>query len=268
MLDRLQRTGFRVLCGAALLSCAAAAEAQTNSLFGSSGAVSRSGGSFSQLGSTATGGAGAARGTGGGLGGGLGAGGTQGGGLGTGPAMSTTGSLGAQVGRSGLAGAAGTSQGFVGAAQTSQQTGGFGRTGLGAAGAANNFSALQGGGRGGGNQFGGARGGQFGSQQGTASRSAQRALSLRPQQRVAFEFQAVAEDTIETNLTRQYATLNPADGTTDGAPARIVTELGEGGLVTLRGTVESESARRLAEALARTEPGVRKVVNELQVRGE
>jgi hypothetical protein len=182
--------------------------------------------------------------------------------------MSETGSLGAQIGQSGLAGTAGTSQGFVGAAQTSQQTGGFGRTGFGGATSSNNFSALQGG-RGGGNQFGGARGGnQSGSQQGTASRSAQRAVSLRPQQRVAFEFQAVEEETIETNLSRQFRTLSPADGTTDGAPARIVMQLEDGGLVTLRGTVESESARRLVVALARMEPGVRKVVNELEVRGE
>lgn len=261
----IKKAGFCLLCGAAVSVCAGAAQAQTNSLFGSSGAVSRNPGSFSQLGSTGAAGAGGARGTGGNLGA---AGGAQGG-LGTGPTMSATGSLGAQIGQNGLAGTAGTSQGFVGAAQDSQQTGGFGRSGLGGATGSNNFSGLQGGRGGGGNQFGGARGGnQFGSQQGTASRSAQRALSLRPQQRVAFEFQAVADEAITTNLSRRFESLTPADGTTDGAPARIATEMGEGGVVTLRGTVESPSARRLAEALARMEPGVRTVVNELEVRGE
>jgi osmotically-inducible protein OsmY len=262
----IKKTGFCLLCGAAVSVCAADAEAQTNSLFGNSGAVSQSGGSFNQIGNTAAGGA---RGAGGGLGGGLGSAGGAQDGIGTGPTMSATGSLGAQVGQNGLAGTQGTSQGFIGSAQGNQQTGGIGRSGFGGASSANNFSSLQGG-RGGSNQFGGgARGGnQFGSQQGTASRSAQRALSLRPQQRVAFEFQAVADEAITTNLSRRFEALTPADGTTDGAPARIAAELGEGGLVTLRGTVESPSAKRLAEALARMEPGIRTVVNELEVRGE
>ncbi len=42
-------------------------------------------------------------------------------------------------------------------------------------------------------------------------------------------------------------------------------QVDQNGVVVLRGQVESEHARRLAENLVRLEPGVREVRNELQV---
>jgi hypothetical protein len=257
-----QRTIVRAIAATTLAALTGAAEAQTNSLFGNSGAVSQSGGSFSQLGSTSsrsTSGATQGRQAGGQ------ATGTQQGGLESGgPALAETGSLGAQIGQSGFVGGRGNAESFIGG---NQQTGGQQTGSLGARGGQSaNFGSLQGG-RGGGASYG--EGGDYGGQQSQQSRNAQRAISLRPQQRLGFTYNRLTPDAIETSLTARFTRIAEATPPVDAAPPtpqQIRMDVDDQGVLTLRGTVESASARKLAEVMARLEPGVRKVVNELDVQ--
>jgi len=75
---------------------------------------------------------------------------------------------------------------------------------------------------------------------------------------------------IESNLTTRYTQIAESAQTTAAvSPSfakRVEMQIDAEGVVTLRGTVESASARKLAEVMARLEPGVRKVVNELEVQ--
>jgi hypothetical protein len=252
----------RVLAASALAVLTASAQAQTNSLFGNSGAVSQSGGSFNQLGTTSSSG-GTSRATQGRQDGGMTAG-TQQGGLQAG-ALAETGSLGAQIGQSGFVGGRGNAESFIGARQqtgTGQQSGNFGTRG----GQSANFGALQGG-RGGGASYG--EGGDYGGQQSQQSRNAQRAISLRPQQRLGFAYSRPTPEVIAANLNARFARITAAPATPNVTPParqQIQMEMDNQGVLTLRGTVETADARKLAEVMARLEPGVRKVANELEVQ--
>ena len=256
------RNGIRhslasALAATAFAALTASAHAQTNSLFGNSGAVSQSGGNFNQLGSTSS--ATQGRQTGGPT-----AGAQQGGLESGGPALTEMGSLGSQIGQGGFVGGRGNAESFIGAnpAAGGQQSGNFGTRG----GQSANFGALQGG-RGGGASYG--EGGDYGGQQSQQSRSAQRAISLRPQQRLGFTYNRPTPDAITANLTTRLTRIAEAPPAADVAPPtpqQIQMQIDDGGVLTLRGTVESASARKMAEVMARLEPGVRKVVNELEVQ--
>jgi hypothetical protein len=84
--------------------------------------------------------------------------------------------------------------------------------------------------------------------------------AVRPQQKIAFEVPRRTETEVRTTLQTRF------DGLTQNAAMRGVTfDMDSDGIVTLRGEVETTSARQLAANLVRLEPGVRKVVNELTV---
>ncbi|MCA9055837.1 MAG: BON domain-containing protein [Planctomycetaceae bacterium] len=105
-------------------------------------------------------------------------------------------------------------------------------------------------------RFSGLGGG--GGQGAPANVSQARGGQMRIQQRVAFDSPNIATATVTTNLQTQFASLQAQ------LPAvNVITP--EPGHVVLQGVVASEHQRKLAEAVARLEVGVRKVTNELQV---
>ncbi len=111
-------------------------------------------------------------------------------------------------------------------------------------------------------QFGGGAGRGGGQQRGGlgSTSTLSRAERLRPRHRIAFDFAPVTVDVVRTNLqTRFLPTQNQLGG--------IDVDVDAQGRAILRGTAVSEDARKLAEALARLEPGVRKVTNEIDVAG-
>lgn len=79
----------------------------------------------------------------------------------------------------------------------------------------------------------------------------------RPQQRIAFTYPKANFAATQVQMTARFERMA---GVT-GANASISEE----GVATLTGVVTDDDTRKLAEALARLEPGVRSVVNELQV---
>lgn len=84
---------------------------------------------------------------------------------------------------------------------------------------------------------------------------------MRPRQRVGFDYQAPSNSQIVLALRTQftsYADHYPTLGN--------VTVLEENGRIELYGEVDSVERRRLAEVLARLEPGVNEVVNRLTVQ--
>ena len=121
MRNSIRHTIESALAATALAVLASSAHAQTNSLFGNSGAVSQSGGSFNQLGSTSSSSRSTSSATQGRQANGLTAGTQQGGLQAGGPALAETGSLASQVGQSGFVGGRGNSESFIGG---NQQTGG------------------------------------------------------------------------------------------------------------------------------------------------
>ena len=95
-------------------------------------------------------------------------------------------------------------------------------------------------------------------QQNQPSQNQRRAI--RPQQKIAFEVPRRTETEIRSTLQTRF------DGLSQQPALRDVTfELDGKGVATLRGSVETESAKQLAANFVRLEPGVRKVVNELTV---
>lgn len=92
----------------------------------------------------------------------------------------------------------------------------------------------------------------------TTSSAARVRRAIRPRDVVAFRFQPRSPRAIEQTLSAELAKL-----VTDRAGGRIEVHVADDGHVTLQGRVASEDMRRLAEALVRLEPGVRKVRNEL-----
>ena len=79
----------------------------------------------------------------------------------------------------------------------------------------------------------------------------------RPQQRIAFTYPKANLVATQVQMSDRFQRMTGASG----ASASISDE----GVVTLTGLVTSDDSRKLAEALARLEPGVRSVVNELKV---
>lgn len=128
-----------------------------------------------------------------------------------------------------------------------------------------NFQSGFGGATGGGGgqntrQFGttgrGGTGGARGGGQVTAPRRV-----IRPVLRIAFDYplpQSRVASSLNQKLDRVSIRLN-------NRFRRLGLEVGEKGLVTLRGEVQSESDKKLAAAYVRLEPGVRKIQNDLVV---
>lgn len=261
-----------------LIACAASvpeAAAQTGSLFGSGGPLSSStmGGSSAMgmggVGSTGSmgGATGAFSGTSNMIGtsgfnplqgmGGTGAGGM--GATGMTGMTGTTGMTGAggQQG-SGFLGRSASTQ-FLGSNQTStQQLGGNrGLNGM------NGMNQIGQGGRGnnGRNNRGNANNNnQFMNQQGGGSRQQQQ-KQVRPQLTVDFAYPQPTAAKMTQHLDTRFQKLATR------LPVKNVQIVAVDGVVTLRGQVASEDKRKLAENLARLEPGVKSIQNELTVSG-
>ena len=256
----MKNSGLQILgsvaFAAALLAVPVSLPGQTGSLFGSRGPTAQPnlGGSRSGVSS---------------LGGNIGGIGSMGTGLGTGigtTGLGTTGigvpMVGMQTGTgtgTGFVGRNFTAPGFVGVRQAGQTGQGFGRTGAGGLGGGG-FNQF------GGNQFGGnrsqrgnERNQQFGSQSQTGQLNQQPQIVVRSE--IAFPYPEQAPAAVAGRLEGQLqriASRRPEFG-------NLAFRLQPNGDVTLRGTVPDESARRLAAALVRLEPGVRSVNNELSV---
>jgi hypothetical protein len=84
--------------------------------------------------------------------------------------------------------------------------------------------------------------------------------SIRPQLIVAFDRPSAAKRKTTATLVKRFDKLS------DRAGFENVTMDFEGGKLILRGEVESEAASRKAFFLAKMEPGVRSVLNELVVK--
>jgi hypothetical protein len=80
---------------------------------------------------------------------------------------------------------------------------------------------------------------------------------VRPQQRISFEYPKANLVRAQVEMSQRFKRLK----TVSGADTSISDE----GVAVLTGTVVNDDARKLAEALARLEPGVRSVNNQLQV---
>ena len=257
------RLSIYAVVSTVLLLASGAAQAQTGSLFGGRGptaqpslggtrsGVSGLGGNISGIGGVDIGM---------GMGSGIGA-------TGLSP-LGTTGiatpMIGGQSGAgTGFVGRNFTAPGFVGVRQSGQSTQGFGRTGAQGFGAGG-FNQLGGFGFGQ-NQFGGRaqrgndRNQQFGFQNQSMQSGQQPQIIVRSE--VAFPYPQQPPIAIATRLEGQLqriASRRPEFG-------NLAFQLQPSGDVTLRGTVPDESAKRLAAALVRLEPGVRRVRNELTV---
>lgn len=253
---RLHAIGSLVL-GSLLCAAPGVLHAQTGSLFGSRGPTSQP--NLGGMRSNTGGGFGS---TAGGLG--MGAGGT------TGFGASGLGTTGLGFGSTGLGTRTGTGTGFVGRNFTApgfvgnQQVGQMGQMGQGF-GRAGNFNQFGAGGFGfGQNQFGN-RGQQRNNQRNQDFGGQNSQFSQQPQivvrSQVAFPHPERAAPAIANRLDSTFERV------ANRSPefANVAFQLQPGGEVTLRGTVPNESAKRLAAALVRLEPGVRVVRNELIV---
>jgi osmotically-inducible protein OsmY len=81
---------------------------------------------------------------------------------------------------------------------------------------------------------------------------------MRVSRRLAFEAPQLPAPVMAMNLQSQFLTLQSS------LPG-ISVQAAEPGHVVLQGTVATEDARRLAEAVARLEPGVRTITNQITV---
>lgn len=166
----------------------------------------------------------------------------------------------------------GTAQGTSGNGQqgTTQQQGagqqqqGFGQqganTGLGNTNRTNNALGGGGGNRG----FGGTQ--QFNPFQAAAQRPT--GPSIQPSLRLGFQPPVRPAGQVSENLETRMQQVSARPGRlTEIKPefSGVKINVANDGVVTLRGEVTSEAARRLAANMIRIEPGVRKVVNELAV---
>lgn len=94
-------------------------------------------------------------------------------------------------------------------------------------------------------------------------RSTSRTGTFRPVQKIAFSYPRRATSTVSVSLKARFDDLSqlPNRAVLDG----VSFDVDDAGMVTLRGTVDSERSRRLAMSFVRLEPGVRSVKNELTV---
>ncbi len=86
--------------------------------------------------------------------------------------------------------------------------------------------------------------------------------TFRPRHRVAFTHSKPATSEVVTTVRTRLAGLAVRRLTVEN----LIVELDEEGLLTLTGEVDSVETKKLAAAVARLEPGVRNVRNELAVR--
>ncbi|MGC1272541.1 MAG: BON domain-containing protein [Planctomycetaceae bacterium] len=105
------------------------------------------------------------------------------------------------------------------------------------------------------------RGGGFNNNQ--SNQQDNERLQLRPTQRIAFDFTPATTTAAVERVSTQFAGI--AERRPELADVTFATD--NDGNVILRGNVASKEAAQLAAALVRLEPGVRGVVNELDVAG-
>jgi hypothetical protein len=118
----------------------------------------------------------------------------------------------------------------------------------------NNFSQF------GGNRNTGAGNNRTGNRTGTGG--TQRVI--RPRLRIAFAYMKPSVSVAVTTLSTRFEKLSSRRPALSG----VRIETGTEGEVTLQGTVKSAETRKLAEIMARMQPGVRKVRNELSVSAD
>lgn len=87
----------------------------------------------------------------------------------------------------------------------------------------------------------------------------QQMRTVRPQLHVSIDYPKPTATATVDSLTKRFEKLSSRVGLQD------VTVEADGSTVILRGSVDTEDARRVAAAMARLEPGVRKVKNELTI---
>jgi len=126
---------------------------------------------------------------------------------------------------------------------------------------------IRGGATGGRNTFtagrgrGGARGGGRTTNRNRATGRNTRTKRVRPRHRVAFSFSTPSMVSVKSSLDVRFSLL--LDRRPEFRGVTIVA--GKAGELTLSGKVPNATARRMALALVRMEPGVRKVTNQLSV---
>lgn len=118
--------------------------------------------------------------------------------------------------------------------------------------------------RNGGNNRGQQNNNQNFMQQQMGGNPAQQQRQVRPQLRLGFEYNPPAAATLDATLSTRFEKLTERLNTRGKFGDVRVTA--EGQAVTLRGQVASENDRRLAGIMARMEPGVSSVQNELTVQ--
>jgi hypothetical protein len=110
--------------------------------------------------------------------------------------------------------------------------------------------------------------GRFGAQQnGNRSRSgvtgeAPRRV-IRPRQEIAFPYPQHEAATVSTRLSTRFGQISSRQAELQG----VSVEINAQGAAILTGTVATDEAEKLAGILARLEPGVRSVANQLTVAG-
>ena len=242
----MKKPGTLGLLAAAVL-LGSGLDAQAQSLFGSRGPASQIGtnsvGSFAGRGTT----------LGTSISSGVGGLGTRGGSLTGGLTSGLTTPSGLTIGGNTAAGQAGRASGFVGRDDNAGRFVGDQRIGQQqlSRGAAMRQFGTRGGRRGGVNQ-------RFAPQ---GAGSATSSIRFRPQQRIAFRYQAPRPAQLAATVRLRLETLQRRGTPLQGLRIRV----DEQGTVVLQGRVESEEARRLAVALVRLEPGVRRVEDRLEV---
>jgi osmotically-inducible protein OsmY len=119
-----------------------------------------------------------------------------------------------------------------------------------------------------GGQFGGgqfaSRGqgqGQNGFNQQNNFSNQQNRRTIRPQQKIAFQYPQRAQETIQTRLNTQFERLQTTRPELEG----VEIVLAANNEVVLRGQVRTEEDKKLAAMYARMEPGVRSIKNELTI---
>lgn len=245
--------GLRTALALSILAFAAnSAVAQTSTMFGNRGSASQSGGSM--FGGTSNSNPRATSGSTSGFG--TNAFGAQSGFIPFGQASSAGTMTSGFVGRM-----QGSQAGFVGAGQQGQNAGNRNRQQQGS-----QFRSLQqrGGGGAANRSFSQAGNGGFGNNLGGSDfgrGSSQASKPIQPRHEVAFQFPQRDAATIQSTVTTRINALAKKD---PGA-AGVTVEFPHSGIVVLKGQVQSEEARRLAEMVVRIEPGVRQVQNELVV---
>lgn len=171
-----------------------------------------------------------------------------------GPQISTQlGELSQTIGQGGFVGGSDTAGRFVGNVQAGQQS--IQATQTGTAGRGGQF---------GGGQFGNRGGSTFNQQSGFNQGGAQGRRVVRPRLQIAFEHPRPATTAVQTNLNSQFTRLRTSRPELQG----VQIQMGDDREVVLRGRVDSENDKKLAAMLARLEPGVRTVKNEITIAGE